>query len=71
MVKKTKHFSLRIDEELLRRFDYVSKYEDRSMNWTLLRLIRQYVDQFEKKHGKIVFPKDTEEAQEGAETANM
>ena len=50
-----KHFSLRIDSDLLRKFDAVAKYDDRSMNWLLLRLIRQCVEDFEKEHGKIKF----------------
>ena len=36
MKKNEKHLSLRIEEDLLRRFDYVAKYDDRSMNWLLL-----------------------------------
>ena len=55
MKPNEKHFSLRIDSELLRKFDAVAKYDDRSMNWLLLRLIRQCVEDFEKEHGKIKF----------------
>lgn len=59
MKKNEKHLSLRIDEPLLRRFEYVAKYDDRSMNWLLLSLIRKCVDEFEQQHGKI--PKSTKE----------
>ena len=48
-----KHLSLRIDEKLLEKFDYVAKYDDRSMNWLLLSLVRKCVENFEKKHGEI------------------
>lgn len=58
MKKNEKHLSLRIDDELLRQFDYVSRYDDRSMNWMLLRLIRECVSEFEAEHGKIVLPED-------------
>ena len=58
MKKNEKHLSLRIDEELLRQFDYVSRYDDRSMNWMPLRLIRECVSEFEAEHGKIVLPED-------------
>ncbi|MBQ8312806.1 MAG: hypothetical protein IJX84_06340 [Clostridia bacterium] len=58
MKKNEKHLSLRIDGELLRRFDYVARYDDRSMNWMLLRLIRQCISEFEAEHGKIVLPED-------------
>ena len=56
--KNEKHLSLRIDEGLLRQFDYVARYDDRSMNWLLLRLIRECISQFEKEHGPIVLPED-------------
>ena len=53
MKKNEKHLSLRIDEELLRKFECVAKYDDRSMNWMLLSLIRRCIDEFESKHGPI------------------
>ena len=55
MKPNEKHFSLRIDSDLLRKFDAVAKYDDRSMNWLLLRMIRQSVEDFEKEHGEITF----------------
>lgn len=51
--KNEKHLSLRIEEELLRRFEYVAKYDDRSMNWMLNSLIRKCIEEFEAKNGKI------------------
>lgn len=60
MKKSVKHLSLRIDGELLRRFDYVAQYDDRSMNSLLLRLVRGCVDDFEKVHGRIVLPEDSD-----------
>ena len=53
MKKNEKHLSLRIEEPLLRRFDYVAKYDDRSMNWMMLSLIRKCIAEFEEKQGKI------------------
>ncbi len=53
MKKNEKHLSLRIDPELLRKFDYVAKYDDRSMNWLLLQLVRRCIAEFEAKHGPI------------------
>ena len=50
----TKHLSLRIDEELLRKFNYVADYQDRSMNWMVIHLISKAVKSFEEKNGKIV-----------------
>ncbi len=54
MKKNEKHLSLRIEEELLRRFEYVARYDDRSMNWMLNTLIRKCIEEFEREHGKIV-----------------
>ncbi|MCH5296123.1 MAG: hypothetical protein J1E85_00470 [Ruminococcus sp.] len=59
MKKNIKHLSLRIDEKLLRKFDYVAKYDDRSMNWYLLHLIKSEISKFEEQHGKI--PETNEE----------
>ncbi len=53
MKQQIKHLSLRIDEELLRKLDYVAKYDDRSMNWLLLSLVRKCVGEFEQAHGEI------------------
>ena len=53
MKKNEKHLSLRIDEELLRRFEYVAKYDDRSMNWLLNSLVRRCIEEFEAQYGKI------------------
>ena len=53
MKKDTKHLSLRIDGETLRQFQYVAKYDDRSLNWTLLSLVKRCIAEFEEKNGKI------------------
>ena len=37
----------------MRRFEYVAKYDDRSMNWMLLALVRKCVADYEEKHGEI------------------
>lgn len=53
MKNDIKHLSLRIPTELLRKFDYVASYDDRSMNWMLLSLVKKCVAEFEEQHGKI------------------
>ena len=53
MKENEKHLSLRIEEPLLRRFEYVAKQDDRSMNWLLLSLIRKCIGEFEEKQGEI------------------
>ena len=54
MKGKPKHLSLRIDE-----FEYVAKYDDRSMNWYLLHLIKNEIADFEEKHGEIPTASDS------------
>ena len=54
-MKKEKHFGLRIDAGLLRRFRSVCEYEGRSANSQILLLIRKCVEDHEKRHfrGKL------------------
>ena len=61
MKKSEKHLSLRIDEELLRRFDYVARYDDRSMNGLMLSMIKKCIVEFEKEHCRIELPEEKED----------
>ena len=49
----TKSLSIRIDEELLNKLHVVADYEGRSANSQILIIIRNCVEDYEKKHGKI------------------
>lgn len=49
----TKHLSVRIDEELLHKLHIVADYDGRSANSQILILIRDCIEEYEKKHGKI------------------
>lgn len=51
-VKQSK-FTLRINDELLKKFRYISEYNARSANNELTILIREHIAEFEKEHGKI------------------
>lgn len=51
--EKDKHLGLRIDSELHYKLHYISRYEGRSANGEVIYLIRQAIEEFEKKHGKI------------------
>lgn len=54
MAKKgLKSYSIRIDEQLLHKLHVVSAYEGRSANNQIVMLIRDAVEVFEAKHGKI------------------
>lgn len=48
-----RNFTLRIDDELLAKFHYVSKYSGRSANSQLLMMVRKIVEQFEQANGII------------------
>ncbi len=48
-----KNLSIRIDEDMLHKLHIVADYEGRSANSQVLILIRDCVDQYEAKHGKI------------------
>ena len=49
----TKSVSIRIEEEMLRKLDFVADYEGRSINSHVLVLIRQSIQEFEQIHGRI------------------
>ena len=48
-----KSLSIRIDEEMLHKLHVVADYEGRSANSQILILIRDSIEKYEKKHGKI------------------
>lgn len=49
----TKGFTIRIDEQLLHKLHIISAYEGRSANSQVVILIRDAVEAFEAKHGRI------------------
>ena len=49
----TKAISIRIDEEMLHKLHIVADYEGRSANSQVLILIRDEIERYEQKHGKI------------------
>lgn len=48
-----KSVSIRIEEEMLNKLHIVSDYEGRSVNGEVLVLIRDAIEKYEEKHGKI------------------
>lgn len=52
-MKVERHFGLRIEDELLRKFRYVCEYDGRSANAQILYMIRKCVQEYEKEHGEI------------------
>ena len=49
----TKSVSIRIEEEMLKKVGYVADFEGRSINSHILVLVRESIQDFEAKHGKI------------------
>lgn len=54
-----KHFGLRVDGELLSKFRFVCGYEGRSANSQIIQLMRKFVADYEKEHGKIRLDEET------------
>ena len=52
-MKKQKHISIRIDADVLEKFHYVAKYDDRSASGQFMYLINNCIRTFEEKHGTI------------------
>lgn len=48
-----KSVSIRIEEEMLEKLEYVADYEGRSVNSHILVLIRENIKAFEQEHGEI------------------
>ena len=48
-----KSVSVRIEKEMLEKISYVADFEGRSINSHVLVLIRENIEAFEKKYGKI------------------
>lgn len=49
----TKNLSIRIDDEMLHKLHVVADYEGRSANNQILILIRDAVEAYEARHGRI------------------
>jgi hypothetical protein len=48
-----KSVSIRVEEEMLKKLNFVADYEGRSVNSHILVLARDSILHFEEKHGKI------------------
>lgn len=48
-----KNLSVRIDETMLHKLHFIADYEGRSANSQILILIRDAIEEYEEKHGKI------------------
>ena len=48
-----KSVSIRIEQEMLDKIEFVASYEGRSVNSHILVLVRENIKAFEEKHGTI------------------
>ena len=48
-----KSFSIRIDDTMLDKLHYIADYEGRSANSQIVVLVRDLIEDYEKKHGEI------------------
>lgn len=51
--QKQKHISIRIDEDTLRKFHFIAKYDARSASGQIMHLINKNIRDYEEAHGKI------------------
>ena len=49
-----KSFSIRIDDEMRDKLHVIADYEARSANGQVIVLIRDCIEEFEKKNGEII-----------------
>ena len=53
MKQKQSKFTLRIGSKTLHKFDYMAKRNLRSINKELERVIKKYIEEYEKRYGKV------------------
>lgn len=58
MKENEREFSVQVNADLLKKFEYVSNYNDRSMNGMMVYLVKKFVEKFEKKYGEIPLEKE-------------
>lgn len=58
LIMAIKSLSIRIEQEMLDKLHVVADYEGRSANSQILILIRDCIEQYEEKHGKIELGED-------------
>lgn len=57
-MKDKSHLSIRMNNELHDKFQYVAAYEGRSMSKQILYLLNKCVRDFEREHGPIELPEE-------------
>lgn len=52
-IYKNKAYTLRIDNELMDKLRKIAEKEDRPLSKQIERIIKQYIDNYEKRNGNI------------------
>lgn len=53
-------YTLRINSQLLKKLDFIAKYEGRTKNKEIEQIIKKHVNEFESKHGAIEIEQEIE-----------
>lgn len=48
-----KNFSIRIENDMLKKLSYIANYEGRSINSHILILIRDNIEKYEQENGEV------------------
>lgn len=56
MSYKNKTYPLRIENELQEKVKYIADINDRPVSKQYERIVREYIEKYEKEHGKIDIP---------------
>ena len=70
-MENRKHFSVRVDEATLKKFQYIAKYDDRTASRQIVYLIHKCIRDFEKEHGEIVFDPTTDQKKTNQEKTDQ
>lgn len=54
MTMKKLKFTIRVEDDILKKFHYVAEYNTRSANREIEFLMRKKIIEFEKVHGRII-----------------
>ena len=61
MQQKQSYLSIRIDEETMKKFSHLARYEDRTPASQIMHLMRKCIREFEKEHGNIKWEVERED----------
>lgn len=51
---KNKAYNLRLDKEIMDKVRFIAEKEDRPLSKQFERIIKDYLDRYEKEHGNVI-----------------